>query len=108
MVTEKVQEIKRAEEKADAIIRRAQEQSEKIAASLETKVNGFRQSMEKEIAVETEKYRETVKKQTEESIALLRQEYLHRSASIREKSERMVTGVTDSVWNELKERLFMP
>jgi len=108
MVMEKVQEIKQAEKKADAIIRDAEEKAGDIASSLEVEVNNLKDAKEKHLALEIKKYREAWDKKAEERITLLQQEYLRKSAVIREKSERKVIDVTDSVWKELKELLSIP
>ena len=108
MVMEKVQEIKRAEERADAIIRRAQEKAGGIATSLEAEINALRDVKEKHLSLEVRKYAENVDKKTEERITLLKQEYFHKSAGIKERSERRTADAAENVWKELKEELSMP
>lgn len=108
MVMEKVKEIKQAEEKADAIIRRAEERAGGIAASLETEVNKLRDSKEKEFSAAGRKYRADSDKQAEDRINVLKQEYLHKLAAVRETAERKITAVAESVWNEIKSFLSMP
>ncbi len=107
MVMEKVQEIKKSEEKAGAIIKSAEDNAADIASSLESKINEFKDFKEEQIAGEIKKYREAGDKETEAKINALRQEYLHKLTGLKEVSERKVSSISESVWKEIK-KVLMP
>ena len=108
MIMEKVKEIKSAEEKADAIIKSAEGKAAGGAFSLESKINDLNNAKEKQLSAEMKQYREISDKKTENRINALKQEYLHKLAGIKEKSERKIAVSVDSVWKELKNSLSMP
>jgi vacuolar-type H+-ATPase subunit H len=106
MIVEKVKEIKVAEAKADAIIKGAEEKSTGIKLSLNEKIKKLRETKEKGLAEEVQKYRKIKDGKTSERLNILKEGYSKRMSDIKKEAEGKIIVAVESVWDELKNFLF--
>jgi Sec-independent protein translocase protein TatA len=108
MLTEKVKEIKSAEEQAEAIIKKAGEESLVIASSLGSAIKEFREEKEKNLKAMEEEYRKRMDEETEESINALEKDYDGRTAFLRAESSGKISAASELLWQDIKKSMFTP
>jgi len=103
MLTEKVKEIKGAEEKADKIIEESKKKSAEIMASLNERIEKLREDKENKIREEIKQYRTASDKETEGRMNALKEKYSQKISAIKKESEGKIADAVESGWEELKD-----
>ncbi len=106
MLIEKVKEIKKAEEQAEAIIKKAVEESAVISSSLGSAVKEFKEEKERNLKVQKEEYRKRRDAETEETIEILKKDYDGKTAFIKTESSEKMAAVTELLWQDIKKSMF--
>lgn len=106
MLTEKVKEIKKAEEQAEAIIKKAVEESAVISSSLGSSVKEFKEEKERNLKMQKEEYKKRKDGDTEEMIGTLKKDYDGKTAFMKTESSGKMTAVTELLWQDIKKSMF--
>lgn len=106
MVTEKIKEIKEAEEKADRILKDAESKASFIKGSLSEKGRRFDKEKDSLVKEQSGEYREAVEREKEIEIQKLIERYTIKKENTVQEFRKKNKAVVESVWEYIKKEVF--
>lgn len=107
MVIEKVKEIKKAEEKAETILKDAEKKAESIKNSLEERLQRLKKEKERFLDDEIKKYRGISEEKTKQTMMSLSEENRRQKEEITQKYQNKIALTVDDIWKEIVKDIFM-
>ncbi|HOV21536.1 MAG TPA: hypothetical protein PLW95_02505 [bacterium] len=107
MVMDKIEKIKEAEENAEDIIKRAEEEGIKIKENIQDMEEKFRQEKEKLLKKEIENYKEAKEKEKEQELKKIEDMTNKMIEDIKKSTENKIDKVIEDALKTLKDEVFM-